>query len=73
MHESVQPSTTALLCLTILVLIVCAQSLISIYVNLLKGGGTPGKIVEGNHEESPWRQYRVHQNSLENFAPSLPL
>lgn len=68
MLDSVQPYSTALLCLMILVLIIGVQSLISTYVNLLKGGGTPGKIVEGNHEESPWRLYRVHQNSIENFS-----
>lgn len=69
MIESVQPYSTAIVCLIILVLVVSIQSFISIYINLLKNEGTPGKIVEGNHEAPHWRLYRVHQNSVENFGP----
>ncbi len=69
MLEFVQPYTTALLWLMILVLAVCAQSFISTFINLLKGKGVPGKAVEGDHRELSWRVYRVHQNSVENFSP----
>jgi len=69
MLESLQPYSTALLWLMILVLAVCAQSFISTFVNLLKHKGTPAKTVDGNHKELPWRLYRVHQNSIENFSP----
>ena len=69
MLESVLPYSTALLCLIVLVLVVCIQSFTSTFINLLKREGTPGKIIEGNHEESHWRVYRVHQNSVENFSP----
>lgn len=69
MLDSIQPYSTALLCLIILVLAVSAQSFISTFANLLKREGTPGKIVEGNHGDSHWRLYRVHQNSVENFSP----
>jgi len=69
MLEAVQPYSTALLCLMVLVLAVSAQSFISTFVNLLKREGTPGKIVEGDHDQSHWRIYRCHQNSVENFGP----
>lgn len=69
MTEAIQPYSTALLCLIVLVLSVCAQSFISTFTNLLKREGTPGKVVEGNHGDSHWRIYRTHQNSVENFSP----
>lgn len=69
MLELIQPYSTALFCLIVLILVVCVQSFTSVYVNLLKREGTPGKIVEGGHDDSFWRCYRVHQNSLENFSP----
>ncbi|MEM7257757.1 MAG: MAPEG family protein [Pseudomonadota bacterium] len=69
MLEAVQPYSTALICLMILVLAVSAQSFISTFVNLLKREGTPGQIVEGDHQASHWRLYRTHQNSVENFSP----
>ena len=69
MLESIQPYSTALLCLIVLVLVVSAQGFISVFVNLIKGKSVPGEPVAGDHKDASWRTYRVHQNSVENFSP----
>jgi len=68
MNEIVQPYTSALMALAVLVLLVVVQSFHSTFINGIKRDGTPGKPVEGSHTDQHWRLYRAHQNSVENFS-----
>jgi len=68
MSEIIQPYTSALVAVSLLVLIVVVQSFHSTYINLLKRESPNGVPVEGSYADLHWRIYRVHQNSIENFS-----
>lgn len=68
MGEILQPYTSALVAVALLVILVVIQSFHSTYINAIKRESTTGMPVDGSYADQHWRIYRVHQNSVENFS-----
>ncbi len=68
MVEILQPYTSALVAVALLVLLVVVQSFHSTFINAIKRESTTGMPVDGTYADQHWRIYRVHQNSVENFS-----
>lgn len=68
MVEILQPYSSALVAVALLVLLVVAQSFHSTFINAIKRESPTGMPVEGSYTDKHWRIYRVHQNSVENFS-----
>ncbi len=60
-----QPS---LIALTLLVIIVLAQNILAAVIKINKAGQAPGIQAMGNNSDFPFRVYRTHMNSVENFS-----